>query len=146
MLWIPAYKDYWRSKVYILNRCLYSNWKTIEPRLKYLHNGLDVKVPLIFSFLIVTFNLCFHHQLLIKWVCIHIGQTHSRFPKCLWMHIKLASLMICTTNDNLTNTSSTLPPEVKKTVLYIAHIILYTQQKLSFIGNLRIKSLTCFKY
>ena len=42
------------------------------------------------------------------------------------MHIKLASLIICTTNDNLTNTSSTLPPELKKIVLNIAHIILYT--------------------
>ena len=30
------------------------------------------------------------------------------------MHIKLASLIISLTNDNLTNTSSTRPPEVKK--------------------------------
>ena len=62
------------------------------------------------------------------------------------MHIKLVSLIISATNDNLTNTSSTLQPEVKKNLLYIAHMILYTQQKLSFIGNLRIKSLTCFKH
>ena len=57
---------------------------------------------------------------------IHIGnnsgrieQTHLRFPKCLWMFdtqmlIKLASLIICSTNGNLTNTSSTPPLEVKK--------------------------------
>ena len=30
------------------------------------------------------------------------------------MHIKLASLINCATNDNLTNASSTPPPEVKK--------------------------------
>ena len=30
------------------------------------------------------------------------------------MHIKFASLIICATNDNLTNMSSTLPPEVNK--------------------------------
>ena len=74
-----------RLKVYILNKCLYSNWQTIYPRLKYPHNGPQVKVPLIFLFLIMTFNFCFHHQLLIKWVCIHVGQTHSQLPKCLWM-------------------------------------------------------------
>ena len=34
------------------------------------------------------------------------------------MHMKLAFLIIFATNDNLTNTSSTPPPEVKKTVLY----------------------------
>ena len=31
------------------------------------------------------------------------------------MHIKLASLIISLTNNNLANTSSTHPPEVKKT-------------------------------
>ena len=35
------------------------------------------------------------------------------------MHIKLSSLIICSVNDNLTNTSSTPLPEGKKTVLYI---------------------------
>ena len=55
-------------------------------------NGLHIKVPLIFWFLIMIFYLCFYHQLWVKWVCIdignssgHIGQTHSRFPKYLWM-------------------------------------------------------------
>ena len=56
------------------------------------NNGPDIKVPLIFWFLIMIFYLCFYHQLWVKWVCIdignssgHIGQTHSRFPKYLWM-------------------------------------------------------------
>ena len=47
---------------------------------------------LIFWFLILIFNLCFYHQLWVKLVCIHIGnssghigQTHSRFPKYLRM-------------------------------------------------------------
>ena len=55
-------------------------------------NGPHIKVPLIFWFLIMIFYLCFYHQLWVKWVCIdignssgHIGQTHSRFPKYLWM-------------------------------------------------------------
>ena len=74
-----------KMKSFILNKCLYSNWQTIYPRLKYPHNGQHINVPLIFWFLIMTFNLCFHHQLLIKWVCIHIGQSHSWFPKRLWM-------------------------------------------------------------
>ena len=39
------------------------------------------------------------------------------------MHIKLASLIIFLTNDNLTNITSTPPPEVKKRVQYIVHII-----------------------
>ena len=90
-------------------------------------NGPHIKVPLIFWFLIMIFYLCFYHQLWVKWVCIdignssgHIGQTHSRFPKYLWMfalnemHIKLTSLIICLINDNLINTSSTPPPEGKK--------------------------------
>ena len=54
------------------------------------NNGPSIKVPLIFWFLIMTFNLCFYHQLWVK--CIHIenssghtGEAHSRFPKCLWM-------------------------------------------------------------
>ena len=55
-------------------------------------NGPHIKVPLVFWFLIVIFYLCFYHQLWVKWACIdignssgHIGQTHSRFPKYLWM-------------------------------------------------------------
>ena len=39
------------------------------------------------------------------------------------MHIKLASLIICATNDNLTNTSSTLPPKVRKKT---KHCTVYT--------------------
>ena len=35
--WALVYKDYWRWKVYILNKCSYSNWKTIQQRLKYPH-------------------------------------------------------------------------------------------------------------
>ena len=55
-------------------------------------NGPGIKVPLIFWFLIMIFYLCFYHQLWVKWVCIdignssgHIRQTHSRFPKYLWI-------------------------------------------------------------
>ena len=49
----------------------------------------------------------------------HIEQTHLRFPKCLWvfgtkMLTKLASLIICSINGNLTNTSSYLHLKQKK--------------------------------
>ena len=65
--------------------------------------------------------------------------------------IKLAPLIIFSVNNNLTNTSSTPPPEVEKTVLYIVHsIILCTSTffvpQTSIYWKLRIKSLTCFKY
>ena len=70
--------------------------------------------------------------------------------KCLTlnkMHIKLASLIICTTNDNLTNTSSTLPPEVKKiSTGYSAYNFVYLDRSFHFFENLRIKPLTCFKH
>ena len=56
------------------------------------NNGPHITVPLIFWFLIVTFNLYFHQQLCVKWICIHIrissghiGQIHLQFPKCVWM-------------------------------------------------------------
>ena len=55
-------------------------------------NGQHIKVPLIFWFLIMIFCFCFYHQLWVKWLCIdignssgHIGQTHLRFRKYLWM-------------------------------------------------------------
>ena len=100
------------------------NWNT---PIHLKNNGPNIKVPLIFWFLIMIFYLCFHHQLWVKWVCIHIenssgdiGQTHSRIPNicgCLTlneMHIKLTSLIICLINDNLTKTPSTPPTERKK--------------------------------
>ena len=59
----------------------------------------------------------------VRWVCIRIGnssghieQTHSRFPDicgCFTlneMHLKLTSLIICLTNDNLIKAPSTPPP------------------------------------
>ena len=60
------------------------------------------------------------------------------------MLIKLASLIICSINDNFTNTLLTFPPKVKKnSAVYSTFIILCTQQKPSFIGNLMIKLLAC---
>ena len=52
--------------------------------------GPRIKVPLILWLLIMIFYLCFYHQLLVKCVCIHIGndsghteETHARFSKYL---------------------------------------------------------------
>ena len=65
---------------------------------RFLWQCSHTKVPLIFWFLIATFNSCFYHQLWVKLVCIHIGinsghigQTHLWFPKCLWMFDKYSS-------------------------------------------------------
>ena len=65
------------------------NWNT---PIHLESNGPHIKVPLIFWFLIMIFYFCFYHQLWVKWLCIdigkssgHIGQTHLRFPKYLWM-------------------------------------------------------------
>ena len=33
----PVYKKHWKWKVYVLNKYSYSNWKTIYPRLKFIH-------------------------------------------------------------------------------------------------------------
>ena len=90
---------------------------------------------MIFWFLIMIFNLSFDHQLWIKCVCIDIGnssghveQTHSRFPKYMWMsdtewkahQIDILDNLIII--DNLTNTLLTPPPEGKKQY-YIANLI-----------------------
>ena len=79
-------------------KCSHSNWENNLTKLKYPHpftkyKRRSIKVPLIFWFLIMTFNSCFfYHQLWVKWVRIHIGnssghvgQIHSWFLKCLWM-------------------------------------------------------------
>ena len=60
------------------------------------------------------------------------------------MHIKLASLIICATNENFTNTSSTLPPEVKKKELHIAHIILCTSTETFIFWKFKDKIFNLF--
>ena len=113
----------------------------------------------MFRFLIMTFNLRFYHQLWVKWVCIHIGNSSGHIGKiihdsqnicgCLTldeMHIELASLITFLIDYILTNTSSTPPPEVTKTELCIVNLILSSEKKFTFIRSPRIKSLTCFKH
>ena len=107
-------------------------------------NGPHIKVPLIYWFVIMIFYLCFYHQLWVKWLCIdtgnssgHIGQTHSRFPKYLWMfdtewnahQIDILDNFLI--NDKLINMSS--PSEGKKTVFYIAHLVILSTSKETFI-------------
>ena len=74
----------------------------------FKNNGPHIKVPLIFWFLIMIFYLCFYHQLRVKSVCIHIGnssghirQTHLRFPKYLWMFDTECNSHQIDTLDNL---------------------------------------------
>ena len=98
------------------------------------NNSTHIRIPLIFWFLIMTFNLCFYHQLWVKYVCIHIRNSSPHFGQVIHdsqnvcghltmneMHIKLTSLITFSINYNLTNTSLTPPSEVKKEVLYIVH-------------------------
>ena len=114
--WTPAYKDYWNTSIYLKN------------------NRPHIKVPLIFWFLIMTFN-CVYHKLWVKLLCIYIGnnfgyigQTHSQnVCGCLTLNkilIKLISLIICSINNNLSNTWSAPPPEIERRVLYIVHLII----------------------
>ena len=61
------------------------------------------------------------------------------------MHIKLTSLIICLINDNPINTSSTPPPEGrKKTVLYIAHLIILYTRKTSIYWKFKDKIFNLF--
>ena len=91
-----GYNEHWSWKVYIsinantpVEKQSNQDWNT---PIHLKNNDAHIKVPLFFWFLIIIFYLCFYHQLWVKWVCIHIGnssghigQTHSRFPKYLWM-------------------------------------------------------------
>ena len=102
-----------------------------------------------------SYYLCFYHQLWAKWVCIleivrdifeliHDSQNTCGHLSLNETNIKFTSLIICSVNNNLTNRSSTPPPEGKKVTVYDTFYV--PQQKLLFIGNLRIKSLTWFKH
>ena len=110
--WTPVYKACWRCKVYIFSKCSNSNWKTINwnTPIHLKSNGLHIKLPLIFWFLIMIFYLCFYHQLWVKWICIdignssgHIRQTYSRFPKYLWIFDTEWKAHQIDTLDNLFN-------------------------------------------
>ena len=100
------------------------------------NDGLHIKKLLIFLFLILTFNLCFHHNCGLSGYVfmLEIGldilnkiiRGSENVCECLKlnrMYIKFASLIIWPINDNLTNTSSTPLSEVKK-VLHIIHLII----------------------
>ena len=103
------------------------------------NNGPHLKVSLILWLLITTLNLCFYYQLWVKWVMytywsrifpVILDKLIYNFQNvcgCLTLNemlIKLVSLIICSINDNLSNTSSTPPPEVKERGLYMVHLII----------------------
>ena len=60
------------------------------------------------------------------------------------MHIKLTSLIIYLIKYNLTNTSSTPPPEEKKTVLYITHLIILYIRKTAIYWKFKDKIFNLF--
>ena len=101
------------------------------------NNGSHTKVPLIFWFFTMTFNLCFYPLFWVKWVCIHIRnsfghtrQTHAQLPKSLctfdteWNAHQIGIL------DNLFDSRQPQQHVIntstwsKKTVLYIVHLII----------------------
>ena len=119
--------------------------------------------PLIFWFLIMTFNLRFYHQLWVKLICMHIGnnsghieQTYLRFPKCLWIFDIEWNAHQIGILDNLfdkrqlhqhiINTSACSKKKKNSTVYSTFNKFCAAQQKVQFIGNLSLKSLTCFKH
>ena len=96
-----------------------SNQDWINP-IHLKNNVPDKKDTLIVWFLIMTFTLWFYHQLRVKWVCIHIGNssehigpTHSQFQKCLWMFDSEWNAYQIGILDNFFNEPPP-PPEVKK--------------------------------
>ena len=117
--------------MYILNKCTSFNqskkyWNT---PIHLENNGPSTKVPWIFWFLIMAFNFYVSITSCGKLVYIYI---------CLAMnevHIKLASLIICLINYNLTNTSSTPPPELKKDSIMYSKFdtFVYLKKEVPFI-------------
>ena len=115
------------------------------------NNVPDKKDTLILWFLVMTFTLWFYHQLRVKWVCIHIGNssehigsTHSHFKnvcECLTlngMHTKLASVIIFSMNLHL-------HLKLKK-VLFIVHlIILCTSTETSIYRKFQDKTINLFQ-
>ena len=106
-------------------------------------NGPHIKVPLIFWFQIMIFNLCFYHQLGIKWVCIHIGISSRYIGQTIpEMSVNVWHWMKCSSNWHpgwfvwLTTTSPTRhqyfrlkskkkkKEKRKKTILHVVHLII----------------------
>ena len=125
------------------------------------NNGPQIKVHSIFWFSIMIFTLCFYQQLWVKWVCryiyileivtdildklIHDSTNVSRCFTLNEIHIKLTSLIICSINDNITNTSSTPPPVVKKTTLYVVYLIIFsTSTETSIYWRFKDKTFNLF--
>ena len=99
-----------------------------------------MKVPLIFWFIMI-FYLCFisnyglnGYGYILEIVLgidklIHASRNICGCLTLNEIHIKLTSLIIYFINDNLINMSSTPPPKGKKTVFYIAHLIILSTSK-----------------
>ena len=117
------------------------------------NNGSYIKVSLI-----VWFHILYNHCELNGYVYIlqivldtldKLMHDSQNICGCLTlnaMHIKLASLIIWSINGILINKSLTYLPQVKKTVLYIVHIIILCISTVTFIyWKLNDKTLNFFK-
>ena len=119
---------FWINAQILIKKQSNQDWNT---PIYLKNNAPHIKVSLIFWFLIITFNLCFHHQLSVKWYVYILAIVLVIFDKlihnssnvcgCLKlneMHIRLASLIIPSTNSNLTNSSSTPTWSKKYSTVY----------------------------
>ena len=136
--WTPAYKENWRWRN-ILNKCSSYNWKTkieIPPSI-YKVAAQVSRFLWSLAFLswlsnYFSITICWLNRYLYIWKIVLeiLGKLIYDFRSacgCLTlneMRIKLASLTICLTNYNFTNTSSTPPTKLKVTVLFIVNLMI----------------------
>ena len=147
--WTPAYKYYWQWKIFWiydhppLQKQSNKDWNT---PIHLENSGPSIKDSLIFPFLTTTFNSCFQHQLWVKWVCIHIGNSSGYYTKlihdsrndcgCLTlneMHIELTSLRIYSMiNYNIINTSMVAYLLQKCIFIFNENIFIFNEKYLTF--------------
>ena len=109
------------------------SYHDLQLMIKITNCGLNGYVCILGIILVILDKLIYDSQNV--WVCLTLHK----------MLIKLASLIICSGNDNLTNTSSTPPPDVKKTVLYIVrYVILCTSTETSICWKFTDKIFNLF--
>ena len=110
---------------------LLKNGERLKYPICFKNNGPHITVSLIFW--LMTFNLYFHHQFWVNLICIQIGNSsgYTGHILCLTlneMHIELAPLI-----DDLTDTSSTPPPEVIKNSNAYSTLNTFTYLKIHFL-------------
>ena len=121
---MALFKIHQRFKGHFLNKLSFENSQELELTL-YWYKNVKILSKQIFGFLswlstyVFITNCWLNGYVYTLDRLIHDSQNVCKCLTLNKMHIKLASLIICATNKNLTNTPSTLPPEVKKNHYFI---------------------------